>query len=349
MTAFVLLYIYIFFIWIVSNTKKDDTSKRRFQCVASAIGLIFLLAFHSPTLGCDIVGSYVPAFERTGKDFVFSIDDSIYGFELGFMNYMVLIHHITNDVQVFLIISSFIIVIPIIYLFYLKSTNVMFSVLIYTSWYLYYFSFSGLRQCLAISICVIASVFVFKRKIIPFILLVLLASFFHTSAMFFLLAYALYNYKIRTRKILFIGVILLIVLTTFKNTMLIVADIVFGVDNKYSSHLSSTEYGGVTIAIVYFIFMLYQMYVSKKDNKYISFLMLLTIIQTTGMYSQVIPRLAYYFIPFFALSFPEALHSLPQQKRLLAQTSLLFVFIAFFLMQANSHYLDVTPFKFFWE
>ena len=349
MAAFVFLYIYLFFIWLASNNIVDKLNKRRFQCVASGFGLIFLLGLHSPTLGCDIVGSYAPAFERTGQDFIASEEESIFGFELGFMNYMALVHHITDDVQMFLFISSIIIVVPVIYVIYMKSRNVMMSVMIYVSWYLYYFSFSGLRQSIAISVCAIATIFIFKKKILPFVLIVIGASFIHTSALLFILAYALYNYKISNKKILLAGTLLIAVLLVFKGSMSVVAEIIFGADSRYGSQLENSEFGGFTIAIVYFIFTIFQMYISKNDNKYITILMFLTIIQTTGIYSQTIPRLAYYFVPLFALSFPEAIKEEANQKRKIMQASLLFVFMSFFFMQANSHYLAVTPFKFFWE
>lgn len=350
MTAFIILYIYLFFIWCATNKIKERKLKRRVQCVASACGLIFLLGFHSPTLGCDVAGAYVPAFERVGTKFITSTDDSIFGFELGYMNYMVLIHRITDDPQWFLFISSLLIVIPIIYLLYKYSENVMFSIIIYTSWYLYYFAFSGIRQSIAISICAIATVFIFQKKLLPFLAFVYIASKFHTSALFFVLTYPLYNYKISNKKILIIGIFLLIVLIAAQNVMSIVADLIFGVDSRYSTQLDNSTFAGFTMALVYFIFTIFQMYVTPiKQNNFIPILMLLTIIQSTGIYSQTIPRLAYYFVPMFSMSFPIALKTLKKPLQLNMQVLFIVLFISFFMMQANGHYLDVTPFKFFWE
>lgn len=168
MTAFIILYCYLFLAWCFSRNIKDNNKRKEIQCIFSACGLIFLLGLHSPTLGCDVAGAYVPAFERVGTKPIISTDDSIFGFELGYMNYMVLIRQITDDPQWFLFVSSLIIVIPIVFLFYKYSENVMFSIIIYTSWYLYYFAFSGLRQSIAISICALATIFIFKRKLLFF-------------------------------------------------------------------------------------------------------------------------------------------------------------------------------------
>ena len=352
MTAFVSLYCYLFIIWMISQNIKDIKERRTFQSVASALGLLFLLGFHSPALGCDVAGSYIPAFERMGTQFVTSIDDSIYGFELGYMNYMALIHHFTDDAQVFLFITALIILIPIIVLIYKYSKNVMLSILIYTSWYLYYFSFSGLRQAMAIGICAIATNFLFKRKLLPFVAIVYLASLFHTSALLFLLVYPMYvyRYKISNKKLFILGILAICILVFFQGSMRFVAMILFGSESRYVESLENSEFGGVTIALIYLAFALFQMFVDKKNsNPYLPILFFLAAIQMTGMYSQTIPRLTYYFIPIFSLSFPQALNAINKNMRFMYQSALLILFVSFFIMQASSHYLDVTPFKFFWE
>lgn len=350
MTAFVVLYIYLFIIWLFSKNIKNDLKRKKAQCVTSALGLIFLLGFHSPTLGCDVSGAYVPAFEKVGTEFITTSEDAIFGFELGYMNYMVLIHLLTDNTQFFLFISSVLIVVPIIHLFYKYSENVMLSIIIYISWYIYYFAFSGLRQSIAISICAVATIFVFKRKLIPFLVIVYLASKFHTSALFCALIYPLYNCKTSNKKTLLLGGGLIIVLMAAQSVMSVVAALIFGADSRYSNQLENSTFGGFTMAIIYFIFTIFQMIVSKRENnKFIPIIMLLTIIQTTGIYSQTIPRLAYYFVPMFAMSFPVALKQISISTRMNVQTILIMMFVSFFILQANSHYLDVTPFKFFWE
>lgn len=351
MTAFILLYCYLFLVWLFTSAIRNPKKQRCIQSVASCIGLLFLLGFHSPKLGCDVNVAYVPAFEHTDATFIISPDDAIYGFELGYMNYMALIHHFTNDVQVFLFITALVVVIPIVYLIYKYSKNVMFSILIYTSWYLYYFSFSGLRQAIAIGLCAIATNFLFKRKLVPFVAIVYAASLFHTSALLFIIAYPLYVYRISNNRLLIFSLLAVCVLVFFQNSMQLVAMILFGADNRYADRFTNTEFAGFTIAIVYFAFALYQMYVDKKSNNpYLPILILLGVIQTTGIYSQTIPRLAYYFIPIFALSFPEVLNMVNDRKtKMISQCFFIVIFVSFFMMQANRHYLDVTPFKFFWE
>lgn len=58
------------------------------------------------------------------------------------------------------------------------------------------------RQLLATSICFLSLVFIIERKIIPFSILILLASLFHISSIVFWGAYFMYNYHITVKRFL---------------------------------------------------------------------------------------------------------------------------------------------------
>ncbi|AZA63739.1 EpsG family protein [Chryseobacterium carnipullorum] len=69
--------------------------------------------------------------------------------------------------------------------------------------------FTAQRQIIAMIICWLAIQFVIERKFFKFFLMVLLASFFHTSAILFIVVYFLYRVKIsnkRTVVLLFISI-----------------------------------------------------------------------------------------------------------------------------------------------
>ena len=202
---------------------------------------------------------------------------------------------------------------------------------------------------MAISICALATPFLFKRKIIPFVVLVFGASTVHTSALVFLFAFPLYWLKFSSKIKLVVFFSLLTILFLFKDIIMLVADFIFRGD-KYTGHIQTTSVGGITMAIVYMIFALFQVYYNKKGtNPYISILLLISIIQFTGGYSQTVPRVAYYFLPLFALSFPEALSAIKAKTRSIYSFVLVVLFTTFFFLQASSHYLEVVPYKFFWD
>ena len=60
-----------------------------------------------------------------------------------------------------------------------------------------YFNISGLRQGIALSICLFSSYYAYKNRYFSFILLVLFATLFHKSAIVFLIVYPLLNFKFK--------------------------------------------------------------------------------------------------------------------------------------------------------
>ena len=71
----------------------------------------------------------------------------------------------------------------------------MLGFLMYVTLGLYTFMVQGLRQAIAMSICLFSIEFVKKRKFIPFFLVVFLASTYHKTAIVFAVIYFLYGIK----------------------------------------------------------------------------------------------------------------------------------------------------------
>lgn len=77
------------------------------------------------------------------------------------------------------------------------SVNYLFSVFLFITLGTYVFFFNGLRQGLAMAIFVLATPYLLEKRIIPYILISLFASFFHISALFMIPFYLLSNLKIK--------------------------------------------------------------------------------------------------------------------------------------------------------
>ncbi|WP_253072901.1 EpsG family protein [Riemerella anatipestifer] len=75
--------------------------------------------------------------------------------------------------------------------------------------YLYYF-FTAQRQVIAMCICWLGIQYILKRKLLPFLLIVVLASLFHTSAIVFAVVYFLPKIRLSRRSVivLFLGSLL---------------------------------------------------------------------------------------------------------------------------------------------
>lgn len=84
------------------------------------------------------------------------------------------------------------------YLLYKRSKDSIFSLCFMICLNYFYFSMTGLRQAIAMGLLFIALDFVFSRKILQFIILVLVAAMFHSSALVFLPSYYLILFPIGT-------------------------------------------------------------------------------------------------------------------------------------------------------
>lgn len=74
----------------------------------------------------------------------------------------------------------------------------------------FYFSLTGLRQAIALSMIIFSYKYLRDRKLIPFILLVLFGALFHSTAIIFLIAYPLVYMKVGWKQVLGISAALII-------------------------------------------------------------------------------------------------------------------------------------------
>lgn len=88
-----------------------------------------------------------------------------------------------GDFRDFLVLTSLIVLIPIFLIARRYSQNPMFSIFLYYLLYFYFYAFNITRQAVAINIVLLALVALIKQKRLYFILLVLVASTFHYSAL----------------------------------------------------------------------------------------------------------------------------------------------------------------------
>lgn len=166
--------------------------------LAAALPMIALVAFRAPQIGPD-TGGYLKFFDqmtRTPWDQIFERNAATYEFEEGFVIFEKLLTYVTSDVRVYQAIYSSIYLLAIV-TFANQLEKGPFSFLyFFATMGTYTFMFTGVRQCLAMSICLFSYYFIRKRKLIPFLLLVVLAFYFHKSAILFLVTYFIYNRRL---------------------------------------------------------------------------------------------------------------------------------------------------------
>ena len=82
------------------------------------------------------------------------------------------------------------------------SSNIYISFIVFIALGQFAFSLSALRQMLAIAFILLSFIFIEQKKAVKFIVLVLIASLFHSTAIVFIIAYPLYMVRLKVKTII---------------------------------------------------------------------------------------------------------------------------------------------------
>ncbi|WP_074618532.1 EpsG family protein [Eubacterium maltosivorans] len=150
--------------------------------------MFFIAGFRSINVGYD-TEQYVNYFYiLSNTDFSqLSQQASTLYIESGYAVINKIISLFTSDYQWLLIIISFVTLLGYTIFIYRCSDNVYLSVFLFITLGFFYFTMRVMRQALAIMLICNAIYYLYKNKKIPFVILVLLASTIHSSAIIFLL------------------------------------------------------------------------------------------------------------------------------------------------------------------
>ena len=332
-----------------SSLKPQKSSGKSFVIFSFALIIIFQ-ALRKSTVGVDIE-TYLSFFERLASD---SVDNFLLlysGVEIGFLYYNKLISVFTLDHQIFLGIISATIFIPIAYVIYKNSSNFYLSVIYLITLGIYNFTFSGLRQSIAIGFTFLSYEFIKRKQWVRFLLIILLAMTFHTSALVFLPAYLIYNIKIKKKHFfLVLGIISLIVI--FKSFLL--RFIVLNSLEKYSNQILLESTGAYTLFFVMLTIFIISLLSKGKTNNPVSlnafsnFMLMAVIIQISASESQLSMRAGYYYYLFTILLLPEIITAFSgkKEKNILGVISVLLC-LGYYYLTTNTTLLN--PFTFYWE
>lgn len=236
-----------------------------------------------------------------------------------------------------------------VYVIYKESENPLLSVIAWLSLGFFSFSLSGLRQTLALSLTMLAYFPAKNRKFWKFLILLILATLFHTSAFVFLLVYPIVDKKIGIGHAI-IALTAVIIFVGFQGTVRSL--IAFFFDDSYLGGYADREnaltFTGFIIQVAIFVFcMIYYPNVRKRykngDILYnLSFVGILF-----QLFSSMIAemfRVSMYFSFFNVLLIPLAISTEPNKKmRWFLTTAILIIF--FLNMFKNG----VPVYEFFWQ
>lgn len=327
--------------------------KQKFRYEDLIVFLFFLLlwimtAFRAKQIGNDTL-RYIDFF----KNHITSSFVPSGRTEIGFQFLCFAIGRLSMNPHVFLIVCSSIVYIGLIIYIFLFCNNKSLAICLF---YCFFFStfMSMIRQSIAMVIVLYAYQFLKRKKIILFVVLVILASLFHTTALVTLLLLFHRFYKYRPTTVFLISAVLAILslFGVFNNFYIAILP-------KYSSYFDSSYASSGFLAVGYECVRNVALYAiayhffksgNKKETNIMAVFLLLIILGVFGFSMNLFTRVSEYFILIAVIEFSNMVTSNVYLKNKQLYLRILCIsLISFFLvvLLVRPEWNNISPY-YFW-
>ena len=294
-----------------SGKRLNFYTKRRIFLRITFIVLFFIVAFRGYDIGND-TEMYLNLFERASllKWDIVKPDEY---FEIGYLILNVIISYITSSKRFFMIVMSAIFNFCAYKFIKENSKNYLVSVIMYIGLLFFYTSMTMMRQFTAMLILLYSLKFAKEKKMVPFIVCLLIAVQFHTSAWIGALYYIIVNLKFSKKNVAVIIIISIIASIMIGPLSNFVADIV-GRTNYYENRLGSDSISNVLYTLIYLIFFIFSYIVVKNKNKEENNIWLYSILfamasNALGINMNILSRVSLYFNILTINALPNIIHT----------------------------------------
>ena len=221
---------------------------------------------------------------------------------------------ITTDFQLFLIFIAILFFSAFGHFLYKNSkrlSDVIIAFLIYSVLFYFFFSITGQRQTIATALLLFSFEYIKKRKLLPFLLLVMIASTVHKSALVFIPLYFV-SRIVKTRLFYRVILILFPVFLVFNGEIAGFLSTLGGYEG-YSQFLGSGTYVfTVFFLLISLVALIRSKYIIKSNpnaqNYFNAFAFALLFLPLTWFHPSTM-RIVQYFSIFMTLFIPEIIHS----------------------------------------
>lgn len=347
MLVYIFLLLSIPSIYFVINLSRyNDENRKRIALFLYSIVLFFFYFLKDLSVGADYI-AYVNFFlYELPEDFSFLIDPDYYGFEKGFTLLNLLISLFNRDIIFFNFIFAILLTVLPIYFVYKYSSYFWISIFLFFSLGIYTNSFSLIRQTLAVYICWLSIPYIVERKILKFMLIVLLAFSIHKTALIFIPLYFVYRYKLDFKY----------VITMFAFTAVIFV-LISPLMQMLTFYLQLNDYtdldvsGGFTFLLfLVLIFIISYIFIDTNNNDYIKLFMhmlfLGLLMQILATRFNIITRLIDYYKISLLIVIPHIINNFAWGKyRALIIFISIILFTAFFYLTNKGDVQHIIPYK----
>lgn len=343
----------LFLFFVREPISYNNTNKKRFLIIMGAI-LFFYIAFRSGSVGTIDNQFYLRnwnVMSRVPPKFLGDALEKI-DIERGYLISVWLLSKVFRWNQWLFIFCGILTSVSICRFLYKNVNDVCLGFVMFSNLGLFAFMVQGVRQGIAICICLYALEMSKRRKIIRFVLLVLLASTFHASALVFLLVYLLPLLKMNWKSIAIFAVLTLMAFL-FMDKLLDFGN--FLINDDYSlGDTKDAEGGGYISLLIYFLIITASIVFADWEEKHMSLFFFFTACGMITFFMRfvgatVLQRISYFFIlgQTVLLSRSLSRFRLHEWQRILIRELVVALCLGIGFYKAS--YSVLIPYTFFWQ
>lgn len=317
--------------------------------VLVSIVLVAFVGLRHVSIGMDTLNYYFSFLRANNIEFFKAI--SRLDEEWGYLIFQKLCGRIKMDFTVFCVISGIVSVVPVI--MYIKRYSPMpaLSLFLYIGFTFYTFTFSGMRQGLAMGMCCLAAICIHKKKFIYYCIFVFFAIMFHKSAMIFIPAYWMSKLKLNKFTI-FIFTIVAVLSYHYRAVIFEILN-----ENARLSYEVDEETGGIMQLVFMILNASLGVLLFMKDMKnneifkFSFFCMIASIcIMLVIRVNPALMRLYYYYYIFIIVYLPNIIQKTSEKSwKYLFGVSYICLVIYFYNSFVINADIQIIPYKFFWQ
>jgi len=330
----------------------ENSGRKNSELIAFFGFFLLLLMFRGAECGTD-TSRYLYLHEvvaRTDWKSVLKSESA----ELAYDILSKLISMVVTGDQWLLIVTALLSVLPVMAFYKHEAELPLLTMALFVAVAPFPMYFSGLRQALAMALAIPLWYCAKQKKLIAFVLLVLLATQFHNSAFLLAAIYPLYHVSVK-RKFLVFVLPVMILIYQFNGPIFN-----FLSQFMWDDYGSAKETGAYTVLMLLGLFAIYCFVIpdEKKMDKDMfalrNILLFSVCIQFFAPVHTLAMRMNYYFLPFVPVLIPKVVNRSKAQYRSVAELSVwimtgFFLIYFFFKAHTGADILRIYPYIPFWK
>lgn len=269
--------------------------------------------------------------------------------EIGFHSLTKVLTFLTEDAQWFFVAVAVIVLVSVAIFLQKNSFNKHLALYFYFTLGLFAFSMAGIRQTLAMSICLFAYEEIKKQRLLRFLLIIGIAFLFHQSAVFFIPAY--FIGRVKWSIITAFGFFTVFILSLSSFEMIIsIANIALG----YNYELENSDTGLIFFFLILLITLFSIQYrkqlisMNQHNQIFINLQIFVLYLWSLRLISRTAERPAFYYLFATIIILEQTISSIKDKKlRLIVYIGTIILATVLFLYRAQRD-PNLTPYYFIW-